>query len=193
LQHKHLSVLHLGGNSFSGSIPNVPISAAMTELVLSNNQLTGSIPDSIWQSNITKLDLSLNRLQGTLPSNMLPAAQSQLQRSTANLTVSLKLHVNQLAGTLPSWLQGLQPGDIDVLEGNLFSCNADRSDLPANDPQAETYECGSDNTNFGLVVFGAALVCTCVMTCLWKLILRNSLVEEKRRLMRLTNIIMITM
>jgi hypothetical protein len=29
LQHKHLSVLHLGGNSFSGSIPNVPISAAV--------------------------------------------------------------------------------------------------------------------------------------------------------------------
>jgi hypothetical protein len=159
LQHKHLSVLHLGGNSFSGSIPDVPISAAMTELVLSSNQLTGSIPDSIWQSNITKLDLSLNRLQGTLPSDMLPAAQYRLKRSNGNSTVSVKLQVNQLAGTIPGWLQSLPSGDINVLEGNLFSCNPDRSDLPANDPKAATYECGSDNTNYGLIAFGAALVC----------------------------------
>jgi Leucine-rich repeat (LRR) protein len=164
LQHKHLSVLHLGGNSFSGSIPNVPISAALTELVLSSNQLTGSIPDSIWQSNITKLDLSLNRLQGTLPSNMLQTAQAQLQlqqqvESTSNVTVSVKLQVNQLAGTIPGWLQSLPSGNIDVLEGNLFSCNAERSDLPVNDPKAETYECGSDNTNYGLLAFGTALIC----------------------------------
>jgi hypothetical protein len=125
----------------------------MTELVLSSNQLTGSIPDSIWQSNIARLDLSLNRLQGTLPSDMLPAAQSQLQwqsvkssyssNGTSNSTVSVKLQVNQLAGTIPGWLQSLSPGNIDVLEGNMFSCNADRSDLPVNDPQASTYECGS--------------------------------------------------
>jgi hypothetical protein len=137
LQHKHLSVLHLGGNSFSGSIPKVPISVAMTELVLSSNQLTGSIPDSIWQSNITKLDLSLNRLQGRLPLDMLPAAQYRLKQegTNGNSTVSVKLQVNQLAGTIPDWLQGLSSGDIDVLEGNLFSCNVDRTDLPVNDPR----------------------------------------------------------
>jgi Leucine-rich repeat (LRR) protein len=171
LQHKHLSVLHMGGNSFSGSIPNVPISAALTELVLSSNQLTGSIPDSIWQSNITKLDLSLNRLQGTLPSGMLPAAQLQAQIQSDNddnTTVSVKLQVNQLAGTIPKWLQSLPSGDIDVLEGNLFSCNADRSDLPANDPKAATYECGSDNTNYGLIAFAAALMCVSMVAGVYR-------------------------
>jgi Leucine-rich repeat (LRR) protein len=178
LEHKHLSVLHLGGNSFSGSIPNVPINFAMTELVLCSNQLTGSIPDSIWQSNITRLDLSLNRLQGTLPSNMLPAAQfllqSQSTKSNSNSTVSVKLQVNQLAGTIPGWLQSLPSDNIDVLEGNLFSCNEDRSNLPANDPKAATYECGSDNTNYGLIAFGAALLCLTTVAGMYRYFLRGS-------------------
>jgi Leucine-rich repeat (LRR) protein len=150
LQHRELSVLHMGGNDLSGTIPNVPISG-IQELVLSSNQLTGTIPETIWNSNITKLDLSLNRLQGTLASDMLPAAQL-----LDGINVSIILQVNQLAGTIPTWLQSLPSGNINVLEGNLFSCNLDRSNLPANDPKAGTYECGSDNTNYGLVAFVAA-------------------------------------
>jgi hypothetical protein len=149
----------LGGNSFSGSIPNVPITDTMTELVLSSNKLTGSIPNSIWQSNITNLDLSLNRLQGTLPSDMLPSAQFFEIRNA-----SIKLQVNQLAGTIPSWLHNLPQGHIDILEGNLFSCKADRSDIPAHDPEAETYQCGSGYTNFGLMAFGSAAFCVFIMS-----------------------------
>jgi hypothetical protein len=169
-------VLHLGGNGFSGSIPNVLITTAMTELVLSSNQLTGSIPDSIWQSNITRLDLSLNRLQGTLPSDMLPAAQLQLQalhnNDNSSSTVSVKLQVNQLAGTIPDWLHSLSPNEIHMLEGNLFSCNADRSDLPANDPKSATYECGSDNTNYGLIAFGTALLCASIVASVYRYYVR---------------------
>jgi hypothetical protein len=95
---------------------------------------------------------------------MLPAAQAMFESSSnKNNTVLVKLQVNQLAGTIPTWLHSLPSGDIDVLEGNLFSCNADRSDLPANDPKAATYECGSDNTNYGLIAFGAALVCVSML------------------------------
>jgi hypothetical protein len=175
LQQTNLSVLHLGGNSLSGSIPNVAISAAMTELVLSSNQLTGAIPDSIWQSNITSLDLSFNRLQGSLPSNMLPAAQSLFQSGNddSNSSVSVKLQVNQLAGTIPGWLQSLPSGDINVLEGNLFSCNADRSDLPVNDPKAATYECGSDNTNYGLIAFGTMLFCVSIIVAVYRFLMRG--------------------
>jgi hypothetical protein len=112
---------------------------------------------------------------------MLPAAQSQLQntlsRSTSNsssITVYVKLQVNQLAGTIPSWLQRLPSGDIDVLEGNLFSCSADRSDVPVNDPKAATYECGSDITNYGLIAFGGALVCVSMIAGLYWYCMRDS-------------------
>jgi Leucine-rich repeat (LRR) protein len=163
-QLPHLSVLHLGANMFSGSISDVPLTSSLNELVLSSNQLTGAIPMSIWQSNLTIVDLSFNRLEGRLPSDMLPLAQSLLSStsyswdSNGKENVTVKLQVNQLAGTVPSWLQSLSAGHVNILEGNMFACDLVRNNLPKNDPQYETYECGSDSTNYALIVFGLALL-----------------------------------
>jgi hypothetical protein len=153
-QLQNLSLLHMGGNSFSGSLPHVPIAHILTELVLSSNEFTGSVPDFVWSSNITKLDMSFNRLEGTLPSNMLPYAQNRSLHITGSSSVAMKLHVNQLAGTIPSFMRNLGQGSVDILEGNLFSCDSDRSDIPQNDPKASIYDCGSDSTNYGLILFG---------------------------------------
>ena len=134
--------------------------------MLSSNDLTGTVPNSIWYSNITSLDLSLNRLQGTLPSDMLPAAQAMLLETSMG-NVSVKLQVNQVAGNIPNWFASLLSGNIDMLEGNLFSCKTDRSDLLENDPKADTYECGSDSTNYALIMCVLLLIClTLFMICM---------------------------
>jgi hypothetical protein len=156
LQMPSLSVLHLGGNSISGSIPDVLFTQSLVEFIAPSNQLTGAIPSSLWQSNVTVLDLSLNRLQGTLSDTMLTALTTE-QASTG----SLKLKVNELSGTIPLRLQGLAV--IDILEGNLFSCDTTRNALPKNDPKYHSYSCGSDSTNDALIAFAAiAVVCVIV-------------------------------
>lgn len=54
-----------------------------------------------------------------------------------------------------------------MLEGNLFSCKTDRSDLLENDPKADTYECGSDSTNYALIICVLLLIClTLFMICM---------------------------
>jgi hypothetical protein len=163
-QLQNLSLLHMGGNSFSGSIPHLSADHSLVELVLSSNTFTEHVPSSVWNSNITTLDLSFNRLQGILPFNMLykvhnPATLNQ--NNTSNSSVVIKLNVNQFAGTIPSFMRNLGPGSVDILEGNMFSCDADRSDIPDNDPKSRIYNCGSDSTNYGLIVFGvvAGVVC----------------------------------
>ncbi len=163
LQLPQLNTLHLGGNSFSGSIPNVPLSTSLTELVVSSNDLTGSIPHHIWDSNLIVLDLSLNRLQGTLPSDMLPTVSVLIDGYSDITNVTVNLQVNQLSGRVPSVLWNLPSNDVNMLEGNLFSCNADRSDIPKNDPKYDSYNCGSNSTNYSLIAFGCILVVVCFL------------------------------
>jgi Leucine-rich repeat (LRR) protein len=165
-----LSVLHLGGNSFSGTIPDLPLPSKLNELVLASNELVGTIPSHIWYSNLTILDLSLNRLQGIIPLDMLP--QAQLFPENA----SIQLNVNQIAGTIPSTLQSL--ASVNVLEGNMFSCNSGRSDIPPNDPHASTYQCGSDNTNISLIVM--AIITTISFIALYCLLKYSSILLNIR-------------
>jgi hypothetical protein len=171
LQLGNLSLLHVGGNSLSGPIPNVELSSSLTELVLSSNKFTGSVPMHIWRSNLSNLDLSFNHLQGTMPSDMLPIAHILSKDETfGNMNSSdvvVKLQVNQLAGTIPSFMRNLEKGNVDILEGNLFSCELSRNDLPQNDPKAKIYSCGSASTNYGLIVFGVLVVLMALITLLW--------------------------
>ena len=150
-QLPYMRALHLGGNSFSGTLPNIRLSDSLEELILSSNILTGLIPMNLWNSNLTNVDLSLNRLQGTLPSNMLPLLNN-------GVNVSVKLNVNQLSGIVPSNVINLPANAVNVLEGNMFSCNAQRSNLPYHDPKYESYNCGSDSTNYALILFACAIV-----------------------------------
>ena len=177
LQLQSLSVLHLGGNSFSGSIPNVPLSSKLTDLILSSNVLTGSVPSYLWHSNVTSLDLSFNRLQGTPPSDMLPHAQLS---NTNNVTV--KLDNNQFSGIVPIVLLDLPVNNVNVLEGNMFSCNVDRSNIPSNDPKYDSYNCGSDSTNYSLILFGGICFIVIILILIasrlwfsWKLTIQSAL------------------
>jgi hypothetical protein len=45
---------------------------------------------------------------------------------------SLALQVNRLSGGIPAQL--VNAPNIQLLSGNLFSCDANRNDLPVHDP-----------------------------------------------------------
>jgi hypothetical protein len=145
----NLNTLHLGGNALSGSLRSAVLSASLTELVLSSNSLTGDVPNEFFTSNISTLDLSLNRFQGTIPGNAFTS-------TTGNVTI--KLHNNRLSGSFPASLLNLPPNQVNILEGNMFSCHTDRKDLPENDPKYDSYICGSDSTNISLIAFGAVFI-----------------------------------
>ena len=139
-----LLLLHLSGNSHTGTIP-ADISATLQDLSLSHNFLTGSIPSSVQDRNWLNLDLSHNRLKGLLRQY----AVSEGQQS------SLQLEVNRLSGPVPGQLMDMH--NISILDGNLFSCKT-VDDLPAHDPNRNTFECGSNAFNTPYLIFGIILV-----------------------------------
>jgi Leucine-rich repeat (LRR) protein len=130
----NLTTLHLSGNGLTGTIPaDVSVSPALTDLSLSHNKLTGTIPAGVLQRDWANLDLSYNRLTGSLPGGN---GTSPYSSSSA-----LSLENNRLSGRMPGALKHVI--NVSVLEGNLFSCRADRSDLPRHDKYRDKYGCGS--------------------------------------------------
>jgi Leucine-rich repeat (LRR) protein len=145
-----LITLHLSGIGLSGTIPpDVDVSRALEDLSLSHNQLTGTIPFNLMGRAWANLDVSYNRLTGTLDS----ARSAPYSGAT-----TVYAQDNRLSGVIPGSLQ--HAGTISILEGNLFSCQADRSDLPSRDEQVGKYTCGSDDVNNFLYVW-IGLACCC--------------------------------
>jgi Leucine-rich repeat (LRR) protein len=136
-----LQTLHLSGNGLTGSFPSdLEISPSLKDLSLSHNSLTGSIPDSIQKRYWSELDLSFNRIDGVISHNFNKADQN----------AKLRLENNRLSGPIPnSSIRNMT--NFSILQGNLFSCRIDRSDLPRNDPYANSYECASNS--FDIVYF----------------------------------------
>ena len=157
-----LRVLHLSGNRLSGSLPSsdVIISSSLKDLSLSYNLLTGSIPSNIQTKSWNKLDLSHNRLSGTLHSNF----------SIISSNTSLFLTNNRLSGPIPRKFHDMR--NIDVLEGSLYDCNYDRSNLPTYDKDMTIYECGSNvfNVSYYIWLGTIAIICMAmlVLSKYWK-------------------------
>jgi Leucine-rich repeat (LRR) protein len=158
LSMTHLHTLHLSGNGLTGSLPSngLNLSVSLLDLTLSHNALTGSIPDAFQNRVWYNLDLSYNKITGTLSLSSFSELNSQ--------TSSLSLEVNRLSGNIPSALFNLE--SVSVLNGNIFECNLQGSNLPSHDPEYESYSCGSNSVNdllyvwlslFGLLVILIAL------------------------------------
>jgi Leucine-rich repeat (LRR) protein len=156
-----LTSLHLAGNGLTGTIPaNFSVDTVLVDLVLSHNALVGPIPASIQQRAWDTLDLSYNRLGGTLLTSF---GDTALAVSNTSATVYIKN--NRLSGRIPSFLVNLAV--IQILGTNLFSCGADRSDLPAHDADRDRYQCGSDAFVGHLIAALAILVV--LVVALWVL------------------------
>ena len=151
----NLQVLHMSGNSLSGSLP-IDLSKSIMDLSLSYNLLTGSITKSIQERSWSNLDLSHNRLSGILlPSFKLSSNQS-----------SLSLKDNRLSGFIPSSIRDLI--NINILEGGYYDCKYDRSDLPSHDAYKDVYGCGSDTLNVIYYIWlGMIVITILVLLLLW--------------------------
>ncbi len=133
----NLQLLHLSGNGLKGTIAEqFPKNTSVTYLSLSHNSLSGFIPEEIQLRSWNVLDLSYNKLTGTLSDSFAPTYSES----------SIFLEVNRLSGIIPSNLVN-NASDVNILSGNIFTCDFLGNNLPPSDPDAENYSCGSDNVN----------------------------------------------
>ncbi|PON89759.1 Leucine-rich repeat domain containing protein [Trema orientale] len=95
----HLSVVELGGTSFSGNIPSsVENLASLSLLDVSDCSFSGHIPSSLGKlSHLSALDLGNNNFNGHIPSSL---------QNLTQLT-SFSLYANKMTGPIPSWLGNL--------------------------------------------------------------------------------------
>ncbi len=141
--------LYLSGNAFTGTLPS-SISFAdsiyFKNISLSYNRLTGTIPLSWYNHKWDLLDLSYNKLIGSLPE----ASEEFDNVNTVSSTISLQ--VNRLSGIIPPDMTSF-PGSITILKGNMLSCNFFKQELPKNDPDSDTYVCGSNIVNTSIYLW----------------------------------------
>lgn len=135
----HVTLLHIAGNGLTGTLPNfASLPHLLVNLSLAHNHLSGDIPSVFQHHSFFDIDLSYNRLGGMLDHDFAVPPPNG----------SIALHSNHLSGHVPSTL--LDSINIQLLDGNLFSCRVDRTDLPAHDPKSDSYACGSDSMNYSL-------------------------------------------
>lgn len=164
-----LETLHLSGNNLYDTLPDeITLSKTLRDLTFAHNIIYGTIPHSFQQHDWSNLDLSFNRLSGTL-------SDSTMSTVYQNNGSSLSMQVNRLSGNVPHVL--VNAPSINILNGNIFSCEQfglDKSSrIPIHDPAYDSYECGSDNTNYALVCW-TVVVTTAACLCVIVWIVRRS-------------------
>jgi len=172
-----LVLLHLSGNSLTGSMSSItiPHNSTLRDLTLSHNLFTGSISDDIQNAKWKMLDLSHNRLTGSIQSSF---------NSTSSRS-ALRLNNNRLSGTIPSTIHHMD--DIYILESGYFGCKYDRSDLPLHDSYRAIYDCGSNTLNVAFYIWMGLLAIAIIVV--WMLVyFREALDNNFRLSKRLTRI-----
>ncbi|CAK7324263.1 unnamed protein product [Dovyalis caffra] len=134
--HKHLVLLDLSGNQFTGVIPLLLGNCGqLNTILLNDNGLQGSIPAEIFKSRqLLQLDLGYNSLSGSIPpevsfcidleylglyNNYLSGAVPSEIFSLPKLKI-LYLNTNNLTGLLPDFLPSCAISDLWIHE-NAFS------------------------------------------------------------------------
>lgn len=139
---RYLVSLYLSGNGFTGTLPSsVSFANSFKNMSLSYNRLTGTIPMLWFNHKLELLDLSYNKLIGSLPET-----SEKFNNTKWDISLTISLEVNRLSGIIPSDVTSF-PGNINILKGNMLSCNFFKQELPKNDPDYDSYVCGSNMVN----------------------------------------------
>lgn len=158
-----LRTLMIASNDLTGNLDRgLKVSRRMVQLDLSHNLLSGSIPDSIQNHTWLSLDLSHNKFKGTLHKSLFEQhnfSYGMEDNLSNNLTIyrALSLSNNRLSGPVPSSVKPLR--SVSILAGNLFECKYDKSNLPQNDQDVDTYQCASNAFNVSIYVWLGLLIC----------------------------------
>jgi len=141
-----LQTLHLAGNGLEGPIPDRPLPPRLQDLTLSYNRLSQQVPTPLQKSlaQLQVCDLSYNRLSGEFHGEV-------VVNSNGESTTLLNLEVNAFSGPIPSSFHKAK--NISLLDGNLWSCNSERSDLPEYDDYLDQFQCGSNVVNSAMIAF----------------------------------------
>lgn len=165
-QLPNLTTLHLSGNGFYGTLPDIDFfGAALVDVALSYNALTGTIPKALQERKWYSLDLSFNLLRGTLSEDIHTKPIYNLPHFNYTfkfLKPSFSLENNFLSGKIPTQLHDLP--SISILGTNLFDCDLLGSQLPQSDNDRSTYQCGSTAFDTPYYVFIGLCVVVFVVT-----------------------------
>ena len=118
VQMPNIKNVILSGNGLLGKIPAEGIAPSLEQLGVSNNRLKGVLHGNLQNGNLSNIDVSVNFLAGTMD------AFQTLNPTEQNVSsMVVKTNLNRLSGDLPASLLELEEGNIDVLQGNVFTCN----------------------------------------------------------------------
>jgi hypothetical protein len=79
-----IQTLHVVGNGLHGSLTDLSNASVLSVLALGSNQLTGTIPISFQQHEFAQLDLSIIRLSGTLTSDLVVSPNATVYDLSTN-------------------------------------------------------------------------------------------------------------
>ena len=186
-QMPRLKLLSLAGNGIRSVLGEIPADSHLRTLDLSQNRISGSIPKSIKQFVcFEELELSYNHLTGTFDdtawfvndsSRASAREECGLSRNDSS-EPSVSLQSNRLSGNIPDSFK--YAANIDILDGNMFSCDSSGSDLPIHDPNKDSYVCGSAYTDGSMMFFTAvAFISTVVAACFFFIADKNSVVRKR--------------
>ncbi|KAJ6764658.1 LEUCINE-RICH REPEAT RECEPTOR-LIKE PROTEIN KINASE PEPR1 [Salix koriyanagi] len=115
--HKHLNLLDLSGNHFTGAIPHLLGNCGQLNTILLNyNALEGSIPADVFKSKkLVQLDLGYNSLSGNIP------PEGLLPDFLPSCAISdLWIHENAFSGSFPFTLSNCQNLTVFIASQNNF-------------------------------------------------------------------------
>lgn len=189
LSMARINKLHLSSNRLTGSLPaNIAITESLIDLSLSHNKLTGTIPECFQNRYWYNLDLSYNQFGRVLNDNfgakfnisnyLISKLFDKLQSGNESRLLdknippsALLLRNNRLSDVVPAGVQSML--NISVLNGNLFTCNLDGSDLPEHDRGKASYHCGSESFNRSYYVWIVLIAALSVVLLLFRWWLRT--------------------
>jgi Leucine-rich repeat (LRR) protein len=162
---RSLKTVALGGNRFSGPLPDFAAGGALEQLAAPNNDLSGDLSPLRNATKLRLLDLSSNRIGGTVP--------QWLASRTSQMTL-LAVTNNHLSCDLPTNTTIAPGGELRLLDNNLFSNQKLPDGVATADPSAHSYIGGSDQLTTSGSVFAVVLFASLVVLLVFRFLTGRS-------------------